>query len=92
MKDSLDESKGLTVRQKAIKFNKGEEAIHACLIELLTNVVDELKTQVKKLESSQTISSISGNVDEVLDVKKALLKSFHGQFRGLLGRSFNFIG
>jgi hypothetical protein len=28
----------------------------------------------------------------VLDVKKALLKSFQGQFRGLLGRNFNFLG
>jgi hypothetical protein len=28
----------------------------------------------------------------VLDVKKALLKSFYGAFRGLLGNNFNFIG
>lgn len=56
------------------------------MIELLTAVVSELKNQVKKFDTLQ------GNQDEVLDVKNALLKSFHGQFRGLLGRNFNFLG
>ncbi|TNV85624.1 hypothetical protein FGO68_gene6330 [Halteria grandinella] len=92
VKDSLDESKGLITRQKSIKFSKREELIHGCLIELLSNVVQELASQVRKLEQTQTISGISGNIDEVIDVKKALLKSFQGQFRGLLGRGFNFIG
>jgi hypothetical protein len=31
-------------------------------------------------------------VDDVLDVKKALLKSFHGSFRGLLGQNFTYLG
>jgi hypothetical protein len=34
--------------------------------------LDELKSQLKKYDN------LEGNVDEILDAKKALLKSFHG--------------
>lgn len=85
VKDSLDEAKGLEIVEHSIKFPKRMEEIHALLIELMQACLDELKTQIKKLEL------IEGNIEEVLDVKKALLKTFHGQFRRLLGRQFNFM-
>lgn len=38
------------------------------------------------------MENLQGDIEEVLDVKKALLKNFHGIFRGLLGKNFTYIG
>lgn len=79
VKESLDDGRGLEVLEHSIPFTKRMEELHSLLIELLQACLDELKTQVKKLES------VPGNVEEVLDAKKALLKSFFGKVRRMLG-------
>lgn len=70
IKDSLDSAKSLQIIEHSLKFPKKFEEIHGLMIELLQACIDELKTLVKKFDNLQ------GNIEDVLDVKKALLKTF----------------
>lgn len=86
VKEALDAAEGLSVQQNSLKFTKKIEEIHSLLIELMQACIEEIQTIIKKVEG------VDANYQEVLDVKKALLKSFHGQFRRAIGKRFAYLG
>ena len=86
VKDSIDSGVGMNVIENNIQMNNKMEEIHTMLIELLQACVDELKTQIKKFDA------IEGNIEEVVEVKKALLKSFFSGVRTLMGKRFIQLG
>eukprot|EP00347_Sterkiella_histriomuscorum_P024144 403332158 len=86
IKDSIDNVKQIKVIENGLKFTKRMDEMHTILIELLAACLEELKGQIKKFDN------LSGEPDEVLDPQKALLKSFEGLFRGMMGKNYVYLG
>lgn len=85
VKETLDNLPGFKIQEHSLKLSQAADKIHMLLVKLMRNVLAELTCQFKRCFAPDTAEQLG----KVCTVENAILRSFQGKLRDIIGSGFN---